>query len=308
MLSCIRASWVVRSVLARWLICMLSVVASCASAQGGTAELEARCWARSVDVRTKLPSRSSTSDVNFSNITNGFKVYSPFRVGFSVRGIGVAPAGKAVVGTGHHHILVNRKLPPDMMKPLPFDKSHMHFGKGQTSATLDLPVGKHTLRLLFADHTHTPYYVFSPEVTIEVVGQRSELLDATKLKIREDKFDETCTAWHHNEATRPEPMGLAAYFQNVRDGDAVKGNFNVRFGTEGFGVCTAEISVEKTGYFELEVSQRGGTIVSRSALKKGETQLDLDLQPGSYQLQLSLLSNTGATLGPPAKINVKVRS
>jgi Domain of unknown function (DUF4399) len=277
-----------------------------AQSQSDRATLEARCWARSVDQRTRMPSRSSISDVNFSSLQSGFKVYSPFKVDFSVRGVGVAPAGKAVSGTGHHHILIDRKLPADVTKGLPFDASHMHFGKGQTSATLNLPLGKHTLRLLFADHAHMPYYVFSPEVTVEVVGQRSELLDDKKLAIREDRFDETCARWYQNEVTRPDPRGSAAYFQNLRDGDEVKGKFNVRFGAEGFGVCTSEIAVDKTGHFEMEV-QRGGVLIERYKLKKGETQLDLDLRPGSYQLQLTLLNNLGTPLGPSTRALVKVR-
>jgi hypothetical protein len=158
-------------------------------AQSDRSALEARCWARSVDQRTRLPSRSNISDVNFSSVQSGFKVYSPFKVDFSVRGVGVAPAGKPVAGTGHHHVLIDRKLPADATNGLPFDANHMHFEKGQTSATLNLPVGKHTLRLLFANHDHMPYYVFSPEVVVEVVGQRSELIDGSKLTIREDRFD-----------------------------------------------------------------------------------------------------------------------
>ncbi len=113
----------------------------------------------------------------FVNIKDGDKVRSPFRVAFSVTGMGVSPvkAGK-IEGTGHHHILINMRLPVDIKKPIPFDKAdeyhnqrYKHFGKGETEAVLDLPPGKHTLRLLFADHNHVPYYIASKELTIEVM-------------------------------------------------------------------------------------------------------------------------------------------
>ncbi|WP_334190932.1 DUF4399 domain-containing protein [Noviherbaspirillum sp.] len=113
----------------------------------------------------------------FVNIKDGDKVRSPFRVAFSVTGMGVAPvaAGK-IEGTGHHHILIDMPMPADIKKPIPFDKPeeylnqrYKHFGKGETEAVLDLPPGKHTLRLLFADHNHVPYYIASKEITIEVM-------------------------------------------------------------------------------------------------------------------------------------------
>jgi hypothetical protein len=113
----------------------------------------------------------------FVNIKDGDKLKSPFRVAFSVSGMGVSPvkAGK-IEGTGHHHILIDMPLPADIKKPIPFDKPdefqnqrYKHFGKGETEALLDLPPGKHTLRLLFADHEHVPYYIASKQITIEVL-------------------------------------------------------------------------------------------------------------------------------------------
>lgn len=113
----------------------------------------------------------------FVNIKHGDKVKSPFRVAFAVSGMGVSPvkAGK-IEGTGHHHILINMPMPADIKKPIPFDKPdeylnqrYKHFGKGETETVLDLPKGKHKLRLLFADHEHIPYYIASKEIEIEVL-------------------------------------------------------------------------------------------------------------------------------------------
>ncbi len=115
--------------------------------------------------------------VYFVNLKDGDKVMSPFRVAFVVSGMGVAPAkaGK-IEGTGHHHILIDMPLPVDIKAPIPFDKPdevlhqhYKHFGKGETETVLTLPPGKHTLSLLFADHTHVPYYISSKVITIDVL-------------------------------------------------------------------------------------------------------------------------------------------
>lgn len=110
--------------------------------------------------------------VYFVNLRDGDKLTSPFRIAFGLVGMGIAPAGVQMENTGHHHLLINQKLTNDMLtKSIPFTEKYRHFGHGETEATLDLPVGKHTLRLLFADANHKPYYLSSKEITIEVVGK-----------------------------------------------------------------------------------------------------------------------------------------
>jgi hypothetical protein len=124
----------------------------------------------------------------FTNIKDGDKVKSPFRVAFAVTGMGISPvkAGPQE-GTGHHHILIDTPMPVDIRAPIPFDKPdeythqrYKHFGGGETETVLDLPPGKHTLRLLFADHTHVPYYVTSNQITIEVLSAPPRPEDAKK--------------------------------------------------------------------------------------------------------------------------------
>lgn len=112
----------------------------------------------------------------FVNIKDGDRVKSPFRVAFAVTGMGVSPvAAGNIQNTGHHHILIDMPLPVDIKAAIPFDKPgeyanqhYKHFGSGETETLLDLPAGKHTLRLLFANHMHIPYYISSKEITIFV--------------------------------------------------------------------------------------------------------------------------------------------
>ncbi|HXL97123.1 MAG TPA: DUF4399 domain-containing protein [Steroidobacteraceae bacterium] len=100
----------------------------------------------------------------------GAKLKSPVTVVFGLTAMGIAPAGVKFDNTGHHHLLIDTELPADLSQPLPMSDSIRHFGKGQTETTLELPPGKHTLQLLFADLTHTPFTpnVASKKITITV--------------------------------------------------------------------------------------------------------------------------------------------
>ena len=101
---------------------------------------------------------------------DGAKVKGPVTVVFGLKGMGIAPAGIKMDGTGHHHLLVDSEAPADLSQPLPATEKSIHFGKGQTETTLTLPPGKHTLQLLLADYLHTPHEpaVISKKVTIVV--------------------------------------------------------------------------------------------------------------------------------------------
>ena len=100
----------------------------------------------------------------------GAKLKSPVTVVFGLTAMGIAPAGVKFDNTGHHHLLIDTELPADLTQPLPVSDAIRHFGKGQTETTLDLSPGKHTLQLLFADATHTPFTpnVVSKKITITV--------------------------------------------------------------------------------------------------------------------------------------------
>ncbi|HEY6641642.1 DUF4399 domain-containing protein [Povalibacter sp.] len=100
---------------------------------------------------------------------DGATVTSPVTVQFGLKGMGVAPAGIAFDGAGHHHLIVDADLPA-LDKPIPADANHIHFGKGQTETTLELKPGKHTLQLLLGDQLHVPHdpAVASRKITITV--------------------------------------------------------------------------------------------------------------------------------------------
>lgn len=117
----------------------------------------------------QLPSAPGT-EVYIISPQDGAKVKSPVTVVFGLKGMGIAPAGVKFDNTGHHHLLLDTDVPKDLTLPLPVTDNIRHFGKGQTETSLELTPGKHTLQLLLADFTHTPFTpnVVSKKVTITV--------------------------------------------------------------------------------------------------------------------------------------------
>ena len=101
--------------------------------------------------------------------SNGDVVSNQVKVVFGLSGMGVAPAGANIPNTGHHHLIVDAPL-PDTGIPVPSDDNHLHFGKGQTEAIIELAPGKHTLQLLLGDWLHKPHDnpVSSEQITITV--------------------------------------------------------------------------------------------------------------------------------------------
>ena len=140
-----------------------------------------RFWARALVIAAMLPGFSAVAQNMPSppdaelmiiwppdgQVIRGGKLW----VRMGLKGMGVAPAGINMEGTGHHHFLVDTELPP-LDEPIPADANHIHFGAGQTEARLtDLEPGEHTLQLMLGDHEHYPHVppVVSKKITINVL-------------------------------------------------------------------------------------------------------------------------------------------
>lgn len=110
--------------------------------------------------------------VYFIEPADGATVPARFTVRFGLGGMGVAPAGIEMKGTGHHHLLVNVDQLPDPDQPIPNDERHRHFGMGQTEVEIELEPGEHTLQLLLGDHLHRPHQppVVSEAIRVVVEG------------------------------------------------------------------------------------------------------------------------------------------
>lgn len=134
----------------------------------GIASCAALLSAVAVGQMKRTPSPAG-AEVYFISPKDGETVSSPVSVKFGLKGMGVAPAGIAFDNTGHHHLIIDAKAPA-LDAPIPADANHVHFGKGQTEASVDLKPGKHTLQLVLGDQLHQPHdpAVMSKVITITV--------------------------------------------------------------------------------------------------------------------------------------------
>ena len=126
---------------------------------------------RVVDPSIRKPSPPDAR-VYFVGLQDGNVLSTKPTIRFGLANMGVAPAGIEKPNTGHHHLIVDAPL-PDLNEPIPNDFNHLHFGAGQTEATITLPPGRHTLQLLLGDENHVPHNPPVMSKRIQVVVTRT---------------------------------------------------------------------------------------------------------------------------------------
>ena len=116
------------------------------------------------------------ASVSLLSPADGDRLYGPVTVTMAAEGIEIAPAGDVVEGSGHFHLVVD--LPcVDEGVSIPKDANHVHFGKGQTEATVFLPAGRHELCLQVGDGVHVAQDI-TDTITVEVgVRDQTEWCD-----------------------------------------------------------------------------------------------------------------------------------
>ena len=106
------------------------------------------------------------------------------------------------------------------------------------------------------------------------------------------------------------------YFINIKDGDVLKSPFLVQFGLSGKGVAPAGVDIENTGHHHLliNVDEIDYSLPIPSSKQHlhfglGQTETNLDIAEGEYQLQLILGNKYHIPHQPPLeskKIKVTV--
>src|SRR6476646_5265506 len=144
-----------------------------------------RIKVRVVDASTRTAAPADAR-VYFIDVQNRSVLSQKATIHFGLANMGVAPAGIEKPNTGHHHLLIDAK-PPPLDQPIPNDFNHLHFGAGQSEATVDLPLGKHTLQLLLGDANHIPHNppVMSKPIQVSVVSQ--EQIRKTKVRRHQNR-------------------------------------------------------------------------------------------------------------------------
>lgn len=211
------------------------------------------------------------SESYFTNIKNGDVVESPVVIKFGMRNQGISPAGYPVdiPRTGHHHLLIDMPLPLEIQAPIPFSNRYMHFGKGQMEAILNLEPGKHTVRLLLANHKHVPYFVFSDEIKFTVTRDNPNKLPAD-----------------YGKKPRLEIL-------NIQNGANLPQLFLMQFHASGLNIAPAETKMKGTGYFKVRFTH---TDQSKEApvdiaFPDGKTEAWFKPPVGSYKAQLFFVRN-----------------
>ncbi|MFT5222741.1 MAG: hypothetical protein ACI867_001047 [Glaciecola sp.] len=150
---------------------MKNLSKSAIAAFGVTALLLTACGDDADTTSTDAPSdveseAMADASVSFENVVDGDTITSPFEATFTATGVTIVAAGEPVDGEGHMHIMVDTPC-VTVGEVIVKDESHLHFGDGATTGTLELEAGEHTLCLQFADGLHVAS-ALTQEITVTV--------------------------------------------------------------------------------------------------------------------------------------------
>ena len=203
----------------------------------------------------------ATPSVRFEQPADRATVTSPFEVVMAASGLVVEPSGEVNQGAGHFHILVNTDFTPTG-EVIPDDAQHLHYGQGQTTVTLDLEPGEHTLRLQFADGLHTALEGEQYRDTITVVVEEGEAAPSVRFEQPADRAT----------VTSPFEVVMAASGLVVEPSGEVNqgaGHFHILVNTDF--TPTGEVIPDDAQHLHYG---------------QGQTTVTLDLEPGEHTLRL----------------------
>lgn len=117
---------------------------------------------------TCVSASAFAASVAFVEPLDGATVGKTFSVRFALDGMALKPAGELSATSGHHHLIIDG-APVASGETVPFDDHHIHFGMGQTEASVSLAPGLHRLTLQFADGAHQSFgAVMSNSINVRV--------------------------------------------------------------------------------------------------------------------------------------------
>jgi Domain of unknown function (DUF4399) len=116
---------------------------------------------------------------------------------------------------------------------------------------------------------------------------------------------------------RPAPAGAMVYFIEPADGATVTSPFRVVFGLKGAGIAPAGVEREGTGHHHLlidtdlpDLNQPIPSDANHRHFGGGQTEVELELSPGTHTLQLLLGDERHLPHDPPImsdRITIQVR-
>jgi hypothetical protein len=238
------------------------------------------------------------AEVYFADLKDGATVPAKLKLYFGLRNMGVAPAGSDRENSGHHHLLIDTRLPP-LNQPIPNDFNHLHFGAGQTEAEITLKPGEHTLQLVLGDKDHVPHIppVMSQRIRVRVAGTPEVPTVAG--------------------GPTPSPPGAAVYFNEpLKEGAILPPKFTVYFGLRNMGLAPAGVERQNSGHHHLLVDtevppfdQPIPNDFNHLHFGTGQSEAEVTLKHGQHTLQLLLGDKDHIPHTPPVmsqRINVRV--
>jgi hypothetical protein len=256
--------------------------AALALAMAGIASAAGAAAARNSMRLVGQPGVTQQPESYFTNLVDGASIVTPYvlRFGLARAGLAAGPAKNA----GHHHLLIDRDLPLDFSKPLPFNRHYMHFGGGEMETVFTARPGTYRLRLLLADHRHIPLFVYSKPLNVTVTAHRDDISEASLTP-------------------------AAAMLLSPVNGQHVRAPFRVQFHAAGFGISPLALAQSGLGHFRLIVeSGSSGAATERLSFDEGQTEAWLAPPTGNYKLTLELVDNASPNkvLAKSAGVGVKV--
>ena len=230
----------------------------------------------------------------FVDLKDGATIAPTTTVHFGLSGMGVAPAGVAKANSGHFHLIIDDATPA-LDQPIPNDEKHLHYGAGQTEATMTLPAGKHTLQILMGDANHVPHNppVMSPILHVTVAEPSAAPAPAP-------------AASAAAPGRHPSPKGARVYIESPYNGAYVPTTFTVRFGLAGMGVAPAGFDKPNSGHHHLIVDsplpafdQPIPSDENHLHFGAGQTEASVTLPKGRHTLQLLLGDASHVPQDPP---------
>jgi len=106
----------------------------------------------------------------------------------------------------------------------------------------------------------------------------------------------------------PAPAGATVFFENVRDGDALTNPVTIRFGVTNLEVVPAGVEAHGSGHHHLLINVEVDDDLLASALPAdeqhrhfggGQTEVTLELPPGTHTLQLLVGDHNHVPHEPP---------
>jgi hypothetical protein len=220
------------------------------------------------------------AQVYFEDLKDGAVIPPKVTIHFGLKNMGVAPAGSDRENSGHHHLLIDSELPP-LDQPIPNDFNHLHFGAGQTEATITLKPGEHTLQLLLGDKDHIPHTppVMSSRIRVKVVDP---------------------------SLRTPAPADARVYFVGLHNGSVLPQKATIRFGLVNMGVAPAGIDKPNTGHHHLLIDTKLPPLdqpipndFNHLHFGAGQTEATITLPLGRHTLQLLLGDANHVPHNPP---------